>query len=364
MSVNKYKTKAGIRYQGILHVQGTRVATQSGFLTKKEAKAWVHQEEQRWDKDRPNVTRMDFVGLANLYLTEVKDRRKHNTYVYKRGTFRRVLSFFKNTRLSLNEISRNHIAAFHMEQKNKRGAKAANRDLKELVTIFNWANRQDYMTKNPARQVEPYAESSYVRYVPPTEDVEAVRLVATDQERQFIDALYFTAARLSEILELKWEDINFSSSAIRLWTSKRKGGNKEPRVLGMHRDLQEMLLEMWGTRDPSEPYVFINPHTGRKYTRHSDPVRLLFKRVCKRAGLAQPFTAHCIRHHVASRMADSRKATHRQIQQFLGHMNLRTTETYLHDLQVDHDILDTFDDKPEQPYKHQATAQTKGAYLN
>ncbi|MCG8530633.1 MAG: tyrosine-type recombinase/integrase [Desulfovibrionales bacterium] len=60
------------------------------------------------------------------------------------------------------------------------------------------------------------------------------------------------------------------------------------------------------------------------------------------------FTAHCIRHHVASRLADSRKATHRQIQMFLGHMNIRTTETYLHELDMDRDIVDAFDDPEEE----------------
>jgi hypothetical protein len=36
-------------------------------------------------------------------------------------------------------------------------------------------------------------------------------------------------------------------------------------------------------------------------------------------------------------------STHRQIQQFLGHMNIRTTGTYRHELQIDHDILNAFD---------------------
>lgn len=41
---------------------------------------------------------------------------------------------------------------------------------------------------------------------------------------------------------------------------------------------------------------------------------------------------------------------HRQIQMFLGHMNIRTTETYLHELDMDRDIVDAFDD-PEKDGK-------------
>ena len=64
-----------------------------------------------------------------------------------------------------------------------------------------------------------------------------------------------------------------------------------------------------------------------------------FERLCSRAGV-KPFTAHAVRHHVASRLSDSRKATSRQIQNFLGHRRLTTTETYLHELEVDRSVVE------------------------
>jgi integrase len=344
MSVNRYKTKAGFMYQAILYVNSQRVASKAGFQTKKDARKWLLEEEQNWQRSRNGMTttHTDFETLASAYLSEIEDRRKRNTYVYKRGTFRRVLSFF-NFRLPLNEITRTVLAEYLRIQKDTRGPKAANRDLKELITIFNWAVRHDFMLRNPARAIEPYAEESYVRYVPPAEDIAAARLAATKEERRILDTLYYTAARLSEVLNLTWEDVNFEARALRLWTSKRRGGNREPRVLAMHQELHALLWDVWQERDTKSSYVFNNPLTGTKYHRVSAFIRTLFPRICARAGLEKPFTAHCIRHHVASRLADSRKATHRQIQQFLGHMNLRTTETYLHELQVDRDILAAFD---------------------
>ena len=297
---------------------------------------------------------MDFEGLADLYLDEVRDRRKRNTFIYKRSTFRRVLEYF-NYRLKLKDINRDILAAFIKDQKDARGSKAANADLREIGTLFNWAIKRGHMIANPARQVEPYPAEAYVRYVPPAEDIAAVRMAAKPEERRIFDTLYYTAARLSEILNLTWEDINFDAKAVRLWTSKRRDGNREARVVGMHKELEKVLLDAWKGRDTESPYVFTNPKDGSKYTRHTEFIRLLFSRLCKRAKLKKAFTAHCIRHHVASRFADSRKATHRQIQQFLGHMNLRTTETYLHELRVDHEILDAFDHDDED----QAEAQNE-----
>lgn len=348
MSVNKYKTKSGIRYQAVLYLNSRRVTTKSGFKTKKEAKKWLHEEEKNWQKSQRGnkKTRTDFSELASAYLTEIEDRRKRNTYIFKRGVFRRVLNFFNN-RLPLQELTRDVLACYLREQKDIRGTKAANRDRKELSALFTWGVRHEFMLSNPAQLIEPYAEETYVRYVPSAEDIAAVRMAATKEERQFIDTLYYTAARISEIINLTWDDVNFEAKAVRLWTSKRRGGNREARLIFMHRNLEKILLDAWSERDKESPYVFTNPQTGSKHNRSNDFLRFLFRRVCAKAGV-KVFTAHCIRHHVASRLADSRKATHRQIQMFLGHMNIRTTETYLHELDMDRDIVDAFDDPEEE----------------
>jgi integrase len=353
MAVNKYKTKKGARYQAALYLGGRRVATKSGFKTKREAKAWLRDEEKQWESSGgKTTTRTDFESAASEYLSWVKGRRKRNTFVYKRSTFRRFLDFYP-ARLPLNELSQELLERYHQNEKSLRGPKAANCDLNELSIFFNWAKKRGLMDSNPADPIERFSEDAYIRYVPPAEDIAAARLAANPVERRVFDTLYYTAARLSEILELTWEDVNFDVKVVRLWTAKRRGGNREPRFLAMHPELEKTLQVAWKERDKQSPYVFTNPNSGTHYSRHTAMIRDMFSNLCKRAEIEKPFTAHCIRHHVASRIADSRKATPRQIQQFLGHMNLRTTEIYLHELRVDHDILEAFDDPAEQ----QETAQ-------
>ena len=50
------------------------------------------------------------------------------------------------------------------------------------------------------------------------------------------------------------------------------------------------------------------------------------------------FAAHSLRHYVATHFNDPRRA-----QLVLGHMNIRTTEIYLHELGVDRGVADIFE---------------------
>jgi integrase len=300
------------------------------------------------------MIRMDCLTLAGNYLSWVEPRRNRNTYIVKRSIVRRFLAWLPNPKTPASELSRHTISEYHHSALTERGPKAANRDLKEISIFFNWSIKEGYLFVNPCRNIEPFAEKSFARYVPPAQDLAAVRMAATVEERDIIDAIYYTAGRLGEVLALNWDDVNFDAGAIRLWTSKRRGGNKEPRILAMHPELSAMLRRRHA-EDLSE-WVFPHPdYPEHHYTRHHAFIVGLFRNVCERAGV-KPFTAHCVRHFIASAMADSRKATSRQIQQFLGHMNLRTTEIYLHELRTDVDILGAFPDEPVQE-RNQEEAQ-------
>lgn len=61
------------------------------------------------------------------------------------------------------------------------------------------------------------------------------------------------------------------------------------------------------------------------------------------------FTMHAIRHLVASILSDSHKASPRQIQAFLGHQRIDTTENYLHEIRPMDDVADVLDGDLESP---------------
>lgn len=138
-------------------------------------------------------------------------------------------------------------------------------------------------------------------------------------------------------------DIDFQQRTLTLWTRKRRGGGHEPRTMSMITALYDILTGRFANPYKHETHVFTNPQNGQPLTKNTFWTIHLLENLCERANV-QRFTAHCIRHFVATKLKDSRQATPFQIQNFLGHQNLSTTERYLHELDVDRGVAALLED--------------------
>ncbi|MEA1967094.1 MAG: site-specific integrase [Thermodesulfobacteriota bacterium] len=197
--------------------------------------------------------------------------------------------------------------------------------MRELKTTFNWLVSRRLCPSNPCIGIEEYEEDSFVRYVPPPEDINAVLLAAEPWEYDFLQCIYHTAARRGEIQRVKWDDINFQTGKIILWTRKRKGGSLEPDELSMNSVLAELLENRYRDRHRESPYVFPN-NDGQMISKNT--LDNVMPRLCRKTGI-KPFGFHAIRHHVSAIMADSKKLSLVQIQKQLRHKRTTTTDIYL-----------------------------------
>ncbi len=118
------------------------------------------------------------------------------------------------------------------------------------------------------------------------------------------------------IVEQRW---------IRLWTRKRRGGQLQEDKLAMTDTLYDVLKRRWNSRNKSTPHVFHN-EDGSKLTYQQK--RDTMKTICEKAEV-KTFGFHAIRHHVASILADSGKASLSQIQKMLRHRRSTTTDNYI-----------------------------------
>ena len=131
-------------------------------------------------------------------------------------------------RLRVNEVTRADVAKFHHDLRHI--PYQANRCLEIISKMFSlaemWGLRPD--GSNPRKHIKKYAEEKRERFLSPAE-LNRVGEVLREMESEGIELvsaiaaarlLILTGCRLSEIMTLQWEHIDFSGKALRLPDSK------------------------------------------------------------------------------------------------------------------------------------------------
>ena len=140
------------------------------------------------------------------------------------------------------------------------------------------------------------------------------------KHKALIMLIYSGGLRLSEVLDLKWKDVD----AKRRVLTVRGKGNKE-RITLLSEVAYEYLLLYRASYVTSE-LIFEGPGGGRYSSRS---VNNVIKRSAQRAGISKRVSAHTLRHSFATHLLEGGTDL-RYIQSLLGHESSRTTERYTH----------------------------------
>ena len=131
--------------------------------------------------------------------------------------------------------------------------------------------------------------------------------------------LYYTGIRVNEIVNLKWEDLDFERGTVHLKTAK---GEKE-RIVFFHEKLKS-FIEYFNLK--KEGFVFLS-NFGKKYDKRT--VQTIVKNASIKAGISKKVAPHILRHSFATHLLEA-GADIRHIQKLLGHSSLQTTQIYTH----------------------------------
>jgi site-specific recombinase XerD len=130
--------------------------------------------------------------------------------------------------------------------------------------------------------------------------------------------LYYAGMRLNEVVNIRWEDIEFERDLIHIKNAK---GGKE-RVVFLNPKLKVELK----TYDEVEGLIFLSQR-GRKYSKRT--VEKIVKNAAVKAGIAKNVTPHTLRYSFATHLLEA-GADIRYIQHLLGHKDIKTTQVYTH----------------------------------
>jgi integrase len=341
----KNRYRASVMVKGIKKEKLFPDSTKQSF---REAVIWENETKENLIKvqSQTNLNSLTAIEWANEYLEEAQNRFVDKTFRGKKSAFKRLIQFAQiEPECPVEMLSLDVCRKFLNYQFKTRSGYAANKDRKNLGTAWKWGldHLADFPTgKNPFLKVQKFPEERSQRYVPPEDDFWKVYDIAESQDKVMLFSFLHLAARRNEIFGLKWDDVDFENTQIRLWTRKRKGGDKECDWLPMTTELRKALLYWWKERlshnTVDKEYVFIcldktpfcegyygNPFTVRQH---------YMKRICERAGV-KPFGFHGIRHLTASVLYHKGYKLN-TIQAILRHKSPRTTERYLKSLGLEH----------------------------
>ena len=300
-----------------------QIYTRRGFKTKADANRWITEEKKRIAREQK--TAITFSSLSEHYLNDCEMRMQTQTVTDKRRTCKLILAYFDGD-FPAELITKPEINKYLTWRLDERGAGASNTCLKHLKALYKWGIENEIISTNPFQRVKPYPVDKKEKYIPPQADIDNVKLVCKPDERDIIDTCFYTAGRISEILNLTWDDVNFERKEICLKTRKRKGGGQEYDWLPMVEPLEKIMKRRWeGRPDKRIQYVFYR-EGGILYTNKYMDAILRWR--CKQVGVRK-FSFHCIRHYVARVLVDSGKATIRDAQHLLRHRKAQTTSIYL-----------------------------------
>lgn len=154
------------------------------------------------------------------------------------------------------------------------------------------------------------------------------------RDRTLYEVLYSTGLRVTEAIHLRIQDI--SPDQRTLFVHAGKGGKDRVVPLGQSacrylaeysKDIRPFLLRgMASLRQNSSDTIFLD-RFGHPFTKSGVQKKLAI--YTARAGIKKHITVHTFRHTLATEML-RHGADLRQIQELLGHANLRTTQIYTH----------------------------------
>ncbi|MCZ7405394.1 MAG: site-specific integrase [Candidatus Methanoperedens sp.] len=342
-----WKDKPSQTWKYTFQING-KVYGGGGFKTKGEARAARENKRssvmvgQTTSQAMVPTTDMAFAHLADLYLDGSQRRHAEKTFKYKRFVYANFLRHAGD--LPVNKITPYLIQDYLQTRASNSNY---NRHRKDLGALFEYARKVlGVVQVNPCNVIEKLPEEKTTPKIPTQEEFIKIFQAASEDESPLLLVLAYTAARVDEALRLRWADINFKHSIIKLWTRKTKDGSYRDREIPMKDFMKSMLMHLWEIRKQDQ-WVFFNEDTVSRYNRRPK----MMKAICQRAGIPH-YGFHSIRHFVCSYLLDREKIGKPTVSKMLGHQSLSTTDLYAHSInvRVADDALDMAMDKLEAAF--------------
>lgn len=234
---------------------------------------------------------------------------------------------------SLKDVNNVVIRSFMAELFKKNSPASVARKLASLRSFFQYWVRRGALTNNPAKDV---SSPKVPRRLPNFLSIDEIFKLLEGprggnplavRDRAILELLYASGLRVSELVGLDVDKIDYSQNVVRVVGKGDKErvvpiGTKAKEALEKYVAMRNVLI---GDGEPTKA-VFVNRRGGRLTPRS---VERLIQKYIKVCGINKHVTPHVIRHTFATHLLNA-GADLRGIQELLGHASLSTTQKYTH----------------------------------
>jgi len=263
-----------------------------------------------------------FKELFQEYM-ERYSRKEKKSWKYDEREVNRFLSHWFSRKISI--ISKHEVQLLHEKTRDNNGLYQANRLLERIRAIYNKAIEWGFKGENPTKGIKKFREKSRDRFILPDEIPKFFKALNEETNiiaRDYILSSLLTGARKSNVLAMRWEEINFSAKTWRIPETK----NGEAVIIALTGQAIEVLerrkeenakLEM-----NDKGFVF----PSKSASGHLADPKKAWRRVLNRAGIVD-LRLHDIRRTLGSYQAIT-GASLQVIGKSLGHKSGQATQIY------------------------------------
>lgn len=273
----------------------------------------------------------DTIDLFISYIREVKNVSENTAVSYKRDLTKMSEYFRDQGILSLEKINSTNINTYILYlEKNGRAPSSISRTIAAMKSYFHYMLQIGKISKEPTMSVKgpiiekgtpvvlELSEIENLLEKPKTDNIKGIR------DKAMLELLYATGIRVSELINLKVEDINLQLGYILCKDSKKErivpfGIPAKKAVMSYLDGPREAML-----RDNKCDLLFLNC-SGTGMSRQG--VWKIIKHYGEMAGIADKITPHTLRHSFALHLVQNGANLH-AVQEMLGHSAVSTTQIY------------------------------------
>jgi len=275
-------------------------------------------------KNTDLIVRQDFLEPVRLYIAS---KSVENLAVGTLKNYYRTLSKFINAmQRPINEITAVNIRVYLDNYKRTRGIKDSTQEVLRVTIkdFFTWCMDEGLIQSNPCSHVKAIKIDDNTRQPMSRMELEMIRKACGNpRESALVEVLYSTAARVSEVCNMKISDIDFVEKTIVI--TRGKGGKRRTAYLNAKAILA--IRSYLETRDDSSEYLFVNIRGGNKHKLCKGALETVVKHITARTDVQTHVTPHVFRTTTSTHAIDSGMPIE-QVQRMLGHAKIQTTLRY------------------------------------